>query len=35
MQPVRSDVKMDALTRPEMFLAFIFPYDLAKSSIAG
>ena len=35
MQPVRSDVKMDALTRPEMFLAFIFPYDLTKPSIAG
>lgn len=35
MQPVRSDVKMDAFTRLEMFLTFIFTYDLAKSSIAG
>ena len=35
MQPVRPDVKMDTFTRQEMFLTFIFAYDLAKSSIAG
>ena len=35
MQPVRSDVKMDALTWPEMFLAFIFANNFVKSSIAG
>ena len=35
MQPVRSDVKMDAVTWKEMFLTFIFADDLAKSSVAG
>ncbi len=35
MQPVRSDMKLDGLTWPEMFLAFIFANDLTESSIAG
>ena len=35
MQPVRSDMKLDALTWPEMFITFIFANDLAESSIAG
>ena len=35
MQPVRSDLKMDAVTWKEMFLTFIFADDLAKSSVAG
>ena len=35
MKPVHPDVKMDTFTRQEMFLTFIFAYDLAKSSIAG
>ena len=35
MQPVRSDMKLDGLTWPEMFLTFIFANDLTESSIAG
>ena len=35
MQPVRSDMKMDGLTWPEVFLTFIFANDLTESSIAG
>ena len=34
MQPVRSDMKLDGLTWPKMFLTFIFANDLAESSIA-
>ena len=35
MQPVRLDMKLDALTWPEMFITFIFANDLAEASIAG
>ena len=35
MQPVRSDMKLDDLTWPEMFLAFIFANDLTEPSIAS
>jgi hypothetical protein len=35
MQPVRSDMKLDGLTWPEMFLAFIFANDLTETSIAS
>ena len=35
MQPVRSNMKMDAITWLEMFIALIFANNLAKSSIAG
>ena len=35
MQPVRSDVKMDAIAWLEMFIAFIFANNLAESSIAS
>ena len=35
MQPVRSNMKMDAITWLKMFIALIFANNLAKSSIAG
>ena len=35
MQPVRSDMKLDGLTWPKMFLTFVFANDLTESSIAG
>ena len=34
MQPVRTNVEMDAFAWQEMFLAFIFAYDLTEPSIA-
>ena len=35
MQPVRSDVKMDAIAWLEMFITFIFANNFAESSIAS
>ena len=35
MQPVRSDMKLNGLTWPKMFVTFIFANNLTETSIAG